>query len=69
MANKYHTLYSFTGRPTYVRWESTLPDPVAAVLLRMDLLDPKDSDPDFFNPCKSNGHLYEAIQKLTVCRR
>ena len=65
MTNKYHSLYPFT----YVRWESTLPDSVAAVLLRMDLLDPKDSDPDFFNPCKSNGHFYETVLKLTVCRK
>ena len=65
MTNKYHSLYPFA----YVRWESTLPDPVAAVLLRMHLLDPKDSDPDLLNPCKSNGHFYRTIQKLTVCRR
>ena len=64
MTNKYHSLYPFT----YVRWESTLPDSVAAVLLRMHLLDPKDSGRDLLNPCKSNGHFYETIQKLTVCR-
>ena len=46
MTNKYHSLYLFT----YVRWESTLADSVAAVLLRMDLLDPKDSDHDFWLP-------------------
>ena len=57
MTNKYHSLYPFT----YVRWESTLPDSVAAVLLRMDLLDPKDSDRDFLDPCKSNGHFYETV--------
>ena len=57
MTNKYHSLYPFT----YVRWESTLPDSVAAVLLRMDLLDPKDFHPDFLNPCKSNDHFYETI--------
>ena len=57
MTNKYHSLYPFT----YVRWQSTLPDSVAAVLLRMDLLDPKDFDPDFLNPCKSNGHFYETV--------
>ena len=34
----------------YARWDSTFPDFVLAVLLRMRLLDPKDPDRDFLNP-------------------
>ena len=37
--------------------------------LDLRLLDPKDPDRDFLNPWEPNGHFYETIEKLTVCRR